>query len=195
MYEEGRIEMNAVAHKCEKCKRVTKDPSGLCHYHRVSSPSQASSSRAFPVVKTGAILEKTEKSKGWLSEETGIDVSNFSSESSLSDMENAEQFAQWMKARVTVRAIESIYARKGSDDARNYAAKTDDTSLALIWARLDNSTMSEFFDNGMRDKFVSIVRSEVETRVDSGNFNPLNIQGYIDDFKTSSEPHGSATFF
>jgi len=185
--------MNTVAQKCKKCNKPTLDPTGLCHLHRVSGSVTTTGGRTVPTIKSGSPVE--EKTAGWLVNETGIDISSYSVKNALSELEENEQFAQWMRARVTVRAIESVYTQKGAESASSYAKKADDTSLALIWERMNGSNMSEFFDDGMRDSFINIVRQEVEDRVDSGNFAPLDISGYVQSLHAGAEPHGSATFF
>lgn len=111
------------------------------------------------------------------------------------DLPEDEQFVHWMKARVSIRAIESVYARKGVDGAKDYANSCDDTSLALIWERLNGSTMSEFTSDGLREGFVSVVRDQVEQRVENGTFAPLPIDGYIQAFGASDEPSSASSFF
>jgi hypothetical protein len=186
--------MSDQAVKCRKCNNITKNSNGLCYLHQTQSASVSATNRIpMPKIHTSEIAN--DRSSGWLSHETGISLPDYASEESIFDLDENEQFSKWMKARVSVRAIESTFQRKGSEAAHTYASGIDDTSLALIWERMDSSAMSEFGSPELRTEFVSIIQSQVETRVNEGSFHPLDTKGYIQEFANSDEPRSAATFF
>jgi hypothetical protein len=166
---------------------------GMVHRY-VKTDAGGAGSRDISAVampKTAALFSISDQQPGWL-DKTGIDVHQYADPSrNINTLSEDEQSSVWMKTRTTVRSIESNYAANGLEFAKEFAARYDDTSLALAWDRLNLSEGRPGTADDIRQAVVDIIVSEVADRVDRGEFSPMMCEGYI---TVDAAPRSSVEF-